>query len=131
MLYNDHAPYTVGLIVPNKDAILAFLKHQNLTCQTDEGQTEALRLLQKEVDRYREGNKSAGMFPERWLPSAVVVLGEGFTEQNRLMNSTMKIVRGRIMEFYKNRIDYALTAEGKDIFNHQNKNIVKRFDEGK
>jgi len=71
------------------------------------------------------------MFPERWLPAAIAVLGEGFNEQNRLMNSTMKIVRGRIAEFYKNRIDYALTAEGKDACNHQNKNIVKRFEEGK
>jgi long-chain acyl-CoA synthetase len=131
MLYNDHSAYTVGLVVPNKDAILAYLNHHRLSCQGDEGQTAALKLLQTEVDRYREGNKSAGMFPERWLPSAVVVLGEGFTEQNRLMNSTMKIVRGRITEFYKSRIDYALTAEGKDIFNHQNKNIVKRFEEGK
>lgn len=131
MLYNDHSAYTVGLIVPNKDAILAYLKHHHWSCQTDEGQTAALRILQTEIDRYREGNKSAGMFPERWLPAAVVVLGEGFTEQNRLMNSTMKIVRRRIAEFYKSRIDFALTAEGKDILNHQNKNIVKRIEEGK
>jgi long-chain acyl-CoA synthetase len=131
MLYNDHSAYTVGLIVPNKDAVLAYLKHHNFSCHTDEGQTAALRLLQSEIDRYREGNKSAGMFPERWLPAAIAVLGEGFNEQNRLMNSTMKIVRGRIAEFYKNRIDYALTAEGKDACNHQNKNIVKRFEEGK
>ena len=131
MLHNDHSAYTVGLIVPNKDAILAYLKHHHLSCQTDEGQTAALQLLKTEIDRYREGNKSAGMFPERWLPAAAVVLGEGFTEQNRLMNSTMKIVRRRITEFYKSRIDFALTAEGKDILNHQNKNIVKRFEEGK
>lgn len=131
MLYNNQSSYTVGLIVPNKEAILGYLKYRHLSCHTDEGQTAALRLLQSEIDRYREGNKSAGMFPERWLPAAIAVLGEGFNEQNRLMNSTMKIVRGRIAEFYKNRIDYALTAEGKDICNHQNKNIVKRFEEGK
>jgi long-chain acyl-CoA synthetase len=43
----------------------------------------------------------------------------------------MKIVRGRIAEFYQNRIEYTFTSEGKDICNHQNKNIVKRFEEGK
>jgi long-chain acyl-CoA synthetase len=130
MLFNNQSPYTIGLVVPNKDAILAYLKHNHLSCHTDEGQTAALRLLEIEINRYREGNKSAGMFPERWLPAAIAVLGEGFTEQNRLMNSTMKIVRGRIAEFYKNRIDYACTPEGKDFYNHQNKNIVKRFEEG-
>lgn len=131
MLYNNQSAYTVGFIVPNKDAIVAYLEHRHLSCQTDEGQVAALRLLQSEIDRYREGNKSAGLFPERWLPAAIAVLGEGFTEQNRMMNSTMKIVRGRIAEFYKNRIDYALTPEGKDVCNYQNKNIVKRFEEGK
>ncbi|MGA3246080.1 MAG: AMP-binding protein [Bacteroidota bacterium] len=130
MLYNNQSVYTIGLIVPNKEAILSYLKHQHLSCHTDEGQTAALKLLESEINRYREGNKSAGMFPERWLPAAIAVLGEGFTEQNRLMNSTMKIVRGRIAEFYQTRIDYALTPEGKDFCNHQNKNIVKRFEEG-
>jgi len=131
MLYNNQSAYTVGLIVPNKEAILGYLHHLHLSCHSDEGQTAALRLLESEINRYREGNKSAGMFPERWLPAAIAVLGEGFTEQNRLMNSTMKIVRGRISEFYQNRIDYALTPEGKDFCNYQNKNIVKRFEEGK
>ena len=131
MLYNNQSPYTVGLLVPNKEAILAWLKHHHLSCHTDEGQTAALKLLQSEIDSYREGNKNAGIFPERWLPAGIAVLGEGFNEQNRLMNSTMKIVRGRIAEFYQNRIEYTLTAEGKDICNHQNKNIVKRFEEGK
>jgi long-chain acyl-CoA synthetase len=131
MLYNNQSPYTVGLLVPNKEAILAWLKHHHLSCHTDEGQTAALKLLQSEIDNYREGNKNAGIFPERWLPAGIAVLGEGFNEQNRLMNSTMKIVRGRIAEFYQNRIEYTFTAEGKDICNHQNKNIVKRFEEGK
>jgi long-chain acyl-CoA synthetase len=129
MLYNNQSPYTVGLLVPNKEALLAWLKHHRLTCHTDEGQEAALKLLQSEIDRYREGNKNAGMFPDRWLPAAVAVLGEGFNEQNRLMNSTMKIVRGRIAEFYQNRIEYTFTPEGKDICNYQNKNIVKRFEE--
>jgi long-chain acyl-CoA synthetase len=128
MLYNNQSPYTIGLVVPNKQSLLAWLKRHRLSCHSDEGQTAALKLIKSEIDSYRAGNKSAGVFPERWLPSALAVLGEGFSEQNGLMNSTMKIVRGRIAEFYRNRIDYAFTPEGKDICNHQNKNIVKRFE---
>ena len=40
------------------------------------------------------------MFPERWLPSRIGVLDEPFTEQNGLVNSTMKIVRGKIEARY-------------------------------
>jgi long-chain acyl-CoA synthetase len=130
MLYNDHSPYTVALIVPSREALLAWLKSKKITCHTDEGQEAALRLLQSEIDGYRAGNKNAGLFPDRWLPSAVCVLGEGFTEQNRMLNSTLKMVRSRIAEFYRNRIDFAFTAQGKNICNHQNKTIIKRLEEG-
>jgi len=130
MLYNDHCPYTLGLIVPNKESLLGWMKRKKLTCGTPEGQEAALSLLQSEIDRYRESNKASGTFPERWLPASLVVLGEGFTEQNRLLNSTLKMVRGRITEFYKARIDFALTSEGKNILNYQNRMIIKRLEEG-
>ena len=130
MLFNDHSAYTIGLIVPNKDALLSWLKHKKLSCRTPEGQEAALKLLQEEIDSYREENKREGAFPERWLPSALIVLGEGFTEQNRMLNSTLKMVRTKIAQFYQTRIDYALIAEGKNILNHQNRMIVKRFEEG-
>ncbi|MGZ5479868.1 MAG: long-chain fatty acid--CoA ligase, partial [Candidatus Aminicenantales bacterium] len=71
----------------------------------------------------------AGEFPARWLPAAVAVLGEGFTEQNHLLNSTMKMVRGRITEFYRNRLDHLFTAEAKDIAHAQNRTIISRLEE--
>ncbi len=71
------------------------------------------------------------MFPERWLPSAIAVLGEGFTEQNGFLNSTLKKVRGKIVDFYRNRIDFMYTSEGKDVRNHQNRTIIKRGMDGK
>ena len=55
------------------------------------------------------------------------MLGEAFTEENKFMNSTLKMVRGKITEFYKNRIDYLYTAEGKNICNHQNMTIISRI----
>jgi long-chain acyl-CoA synthetase len=60
------------------------------------------------------------MFPERWLPAAIAVLPEPFTEQNGLVNSTMKIVRGKVEKHYASRIEYAYTPEGKDLFNSRN-----------
>jgi long-chain acyl-CoA synthetase len=128
MLYNNQSPATVGLLVPNKEAILAVLKKMNLSVRTPEGQAAALRLVDGEIAKYRDGGPWAGRFPTRWLPSSSAVLGEGFTEQNHLMNSTMKMVRGRIADFYRNRIDYLFTAEGKEIDNPQNRTIIARFE---
>ena len=129
MLYNDHSQYTVALVVPSKETVCGWARAKQLDFNSVEGQDAVLHLLESQVKAYRTGGKFAGQFPERWLPSAMAVLGEGFTEQNRMLNSTLKMVRGRITEFYKNRIDYLFTPDGKDVCNHQNRTIVRRLSE--
>lgn len=79
-----------------------------------------LKKIQEEIDSYKKGGSHEGMFPERWLPAAVAVLPEPFTEQNGLVNSTMKIVRGKVEKHYADRIEYAYTAEGKNLLNEKN-----------
>ncbi len=129
MLYNNQSPYTTALVVPNKETILNWLKEKGLSVHNAEGQDTVLKLIDSEINKFNENGEFAGMFPSRWLPSAVAVLGEGFTEQNHLLNSTLKIVRGKIVEFYKTRIDYLYTSEAKNICNHQNRTIISRFEE--
>ena len=130
MLYNSQSQYTVALVVPNKEQLFAYLKQHNLSLHTEQGQDAALRLFEAEIGEYKSGGKYAGTFPERWLPAAVAVLGEGFTEQNHFLNSTLKMVRRKITVFYQDRLDFLFTAEGKDICNHQNRNIIKRMESG-
>jgi long-chain acyl-CoA synthetase len=128
MLYNSQSPYTTALLVPAKDAVRNWLKEAGLSAKTPEGQDAVLRLLESELARHREGGELGGAFPGRWLPSAVAVLGEAFTEQNHMLNSTMKMVRGKIVEFYRTRIDYLYTPAGKSILNDQNRAIVARLE---
>jgi long-chain acyl-CoA synthetase len=127
MLYNDQSPFTVALLVPNKEALLRWLKDKGLRAGTREGQEAALRLLEGEINAFREGGKHAGMFPARWLPSAVAVLGEAFTEQNHFLNSTLKMVRAKIVEYYRTRLEHLFTPEAKDIAHPQNRTIVGRL----
>ena len=127
MLYNNQSTYTVALIVPNKERLNNYLKEIGLDVSTVEGQDAALKKLDSEISAFKEGGRFGGMFPNRWLPAAIAVLGEGFTEQNHFLNSTLKMVRGKITSFYQNRIDFLYTAGGKDICNHQNRNIVGRL----
>jgi long-chain acyl-CoA synthetase len=127
MLYNNQSTYTVALVVPNKDNLLNYLKSLNMTMHSENGQDAALKLIESEIGQYKKGGALEGEFPERWLPATVAVLGEGFTEQNHFLNSTLKMVRGKITEFYRDRIDYVLTTPGKDICNPQNRMIIKRL----
>ena len=120
VLYNNQKPYTIVLIVPEKDALKEFVKGKGLDPETHEGKIAMLEKIQAEIDAYRKGGAREGMFPERWLPTAVVVCDEAFTIQNKMVNSTAKIVRGKVEEHYASRIEYAYTAEGKQLLNEKN-----------
>ena len=119
ILHNNQDPYTMVLIVPNKDTLKEHAKALGLDPATEDGKKAMLQKIQDEVNEYRNG-KFAGMFPEQWLPKAIAVLPEAFTEQNHMVNSTMKIVRGKVEEFYADRIEYAYTPEGKELMNEKN-----------
>ena len=125
MLYNNQSPYTIALIVPNKDNLKRKMAFKNLTLENEEGRKYAIKKLEKELNKYKKGGDFEGMFPERWLPSTFAVLPEPFTEQNQMINSTMKMVRGKIEKAYAGLIDYLYTPEGKQIYNQNNLDNLK------
>ena len=122
VLHNNQDPYTTVIVVPNKEALKEYVKSSNPGIDIDSREAKELMLkkIQDEVNSYRKGGSRAGMFPERWLPAAIIVADEPFTEQNHMVNSTMKIVRGKVEKHYADRIAYALTPEGKNLLNDKN-----------
>lgn len=125
MLHNNQNPYTSGMIVPNMAAINREVEKRGIKSGTDEAAVEALKIIQQEIDEYKAGGKFAGTFPERWLPATIVVLPEAFTEQNQLLNSTMKMVRGKIIKYFAKELDFLYTPEAKNIVNDTNKNTIR------
>ena len=125
VLHNNQNPYCVALIVPDKAALKEAVEAKGLDAASVEGRKAMLDILQAEVDTYKKGGKHEGMFPERWLPTAIGICDEEFTIANKMMNSTMKIVRGKVEEHYASLLDYLYTAEGKDIRNSRNIEALK------
>jgi long-chain acyl-CoA synthetase len=127
MLYNNQKPYTVALIVPNQTALKLYLEEKNLIAASEEGKRTVLILLENEINEYRTNGKYGNIFPERWLPVAIGIIEEGFTEENGLMNSTMKIVRGKIMDKYQDLIDFLYTPIAKVVTNERNIEEVEKM----
>lgn len=121
VLYNNQSPYTSALIVPNAANIRRALAENGVDVNTTEGQDAALMLIQAALNEYRKGGKYDGLFPERWLPAAVAILPEGFTEDNHLLNSTMKVVRGKVVEYFAQEMKFVYSAEAKNICNNKNR----------
>lgn len=105
MLYNNQSPYTIAIVVADKAKLQS---------------KELVDAIAADLARYKSGGEYAGMFPERWLPSTFIIANEPFSEQNRMINSTMKMVRSKVEETYHSRIEHAYTPEGKNIYNKFN-----------
>ena len=120
MLYNNQKPYTVALIYPNKESIKRWASENNIETSTQVGKELILKHIESEINQFRSGGKLQDMFPQRWLPAAIGILKEGFTEENQMINSTLKMVRGKITETYSELIDYLYTPEAKTICNKRN-----------
>lgn len=127
MLYNNQNQYTVALVVINKPKLKDFLQRHKLMIDTESGQTAALMKMRAEIDRFMPGGDFGGVFPARWLPAAVAFLDEPFSEQNKLMNSTMKIVRPAIVQYHKETLDYLYLPEGKELLNPKNMEVIARL----
>ncbi|MFZ0283295.1 MAG: AMP-binding protein, partial [Bacteroidales bacterium] len=127
MLYNNQKPYTVALVVPNQHTLKIYLEEKNLSADSDEGKRSVLILIENELNEYRTNGKYGNMFPQRWLPVSFGILEEGFSEDNGLMNSTMKIVRAKVMDKYEDLIDYLYTPDAKDVANERNIEEVEKM----
>ena len=124
ILYNSQNAYTIALIVPNKEAMKRHVNnHQHRHHQgwdSVEGKKHAIEELNKEIAQFRKGGHLAGMFPERWLPASFAILPEAFTEKNGMMNSTMKIVRGKVEAACKDVVENMYKTNGRYIFSDYN-----------
>ena len=125
MIYNNQNPYTIALVVASKEGLNRKLNELGLT--GDARYTEAAKLLAGEIAKYRNGGVYGDEFPDRWVPAVVTFADEAFTEQNGLVNSTMKVVRNKVEKHFAANIEHAYTAEGKVVDNAMNLASLKKI----
>lgn len=127
MLYNNQNPYTAALIVPNISAITRELAKQKIEPHHDGYVDGALKIIESEVAAYRPGGKYEKMFPSRWIPTSVAVLAENFNEENQLLNTSLKMVRGKIETHFADEMVFIFTPEAKNIINDKNRAAVRQL----
>ena len=125
IVYNNQCPYTIALVVGSKDALNRRLDEEQLS--GDARYVRAAEILGGEVAKYRTGGIYGDEFPDRWVPAVVALADEAFTEQNGLVNSTMKVVRNKVEKHFGEAIAYAYTPEGKSISNERNLAALKKL----
>jgi long-chain acyl-CoA synthetase len=126
MLCNNQNRYTAALLVPNREALARWAGSNHIDLNQSRGIEAVLKEIESVINQYKPGGKYDDLFPSRWLPSAVAILEEPFSADNKLMNSLGKMVRAKIVEQHKEKIEFLFTPEAKNILNHRNLESIKK-----
>lgn len=127
MLYNNQEKYTSALLVPNREALARWAKAKNMDVADIRSQEAILREIEAVINQYKPGGEFDDLFPSRWLPAAIAIVDEPFTMDNEMLNSTSKMVRGKVVEYHKDKLEFLYTPEAKNIVNPMNIEAIKRF----
>ena len=125
IVYNNQNPYTIALVVPSKENLSRAIEERGI--EGDARYQEAAKIIAQEVAKYRSGGAFADEFPDRWVPAVIAIADEPFTEQNGLVNSTMKVVRNKVEKHFADAIAHAYTPEGKAVDNERNISALKNY----
>jgi long-chain acyl-CoA synthetase len=126
LLYNNQNKYTSALLVPNTEALAIWAKNKHIDLTESKGLDAVLKQLDSVINPFKQGGEYEDLFPSRWLPAAIAILYEPFDMDNHLLNTTGKMVRTKIIEYHKEKIDYLYTPEAKNIINPVNIEALKK-----
>ncbi len=122
MVYNDMRKYTTALVTLNAAKIAKYVeKHRIADSEV------LLKAIKHDFYKFKDTVEYRNQFPEKWIPTTFQIIGEPFTEQNLMVNSSMKMVRHKIQEVYHDKIEVMYTPEGSNAVNDLNRQTIKKY----
>jgi long-chain acyl-CoA synthetase len=117
MVYNDHEVITTALVTLQDDVVKRIIEEKG--CKTAEAALSAIEEALRSYEQF------ATSIPNIWIPARFALIEKPFSEADGLVNSTMKLVRYKTVEFYKDRIGalYAGETENRE----ENLKVVKEL----
>lgn len=85
-----------------------------------------LDLLAEESHRYKAygiETKAPNRFPVGWTPRTFQVVPEPFSEEDEMINSTVKMVRHRIAAAFGELLEFMYTDDGSTVHDDRNRKV--------
>jgi len=89
--------------------------------------TEVYRKIRQEVNAFKKDPAYKNQFPLKWTPSQFYIAPEPFTEENKMVNSTLKMVRYKITESYQQEIDAMYQPGGSEKIDGLNEDSLNKI----
>lgn len=120
MVYNDMQKYTTAIITLNISKVQSYIKKHEIA-----DPEVLLKAIKQDINRFKNTSEYKNQFPEKWIPITFQIAAEVFSEQNLLINSSMKMVRHKIQETYASQIEFMYSTSGSNIVNPLNVDAIK------
>jgi long-chain acyl-CoA synthetase len=114
----DKNKTTSALVTLNESEIKKAIKEKNLK--------SAKELLTELNDSFYSFRNRTSI-PSQWIPGSFAIIQEAFSENDQLINSTMKLVRYKVRDFHWNRIEAMYKEGGSDINKEENLKVLQSF----
>jgi long-chain acyl-CoA synthetase len=112
MLFNEQCKFTTALITLNEEELKSAAAAAGITGAADEDLDRIIDLVREDLAAFQRDPAYAAI-PAQWRPASFAIIPGAFDENKGLINSTLKLVRHKVRDFYRPRIDelYANAAD--------------------
>jgi len=114
--------FTSSIITLREDRVRALIKKEAYTKPE-----QVIAAIHEDLYSFKNTSEFKNLFPEKWIPTTFQIVREAFSDENQMINSALKMVRHKICEVYKDRIDFMYNPGGNDIFNEQNIKAIEPY----
>lgn len=128
MAYNEQCKFTSVLVTLNADALKNAMKEKGLSVSDDPDDAACdavLDLIREDLLKFKD-HPDYSSIPVQWRPASFALIADAFDESNGLVNSTMKLVRHKVRDFYKDRIDELYASGSADPHLAGNRAALKK-----
>jgi long-chain acyl-CoA synthetase len=122
MIYNDHQKYTTALLTLDKKILESWVK-----IGTVNSLEEIHQKIKQEMLLFSRQPEFKDKFPGKWIPANFQIIADEFSEDNKMINSTLKMVRHKITETYHERLDLMYAKKGQKLALEENLKVLSNF----
>ncbi len=118
MAYNEQRKFTSLVATVNAEAVKAALGGRQASAD------EVIALIRDDLSAF-VSHPDYSFIPAQWRPASFALIAEPFDEKDGLINSTMKLVRHKVRDRYKDRIEEIYASGSADPLTDGNRAAVK------
>ncbi|MDR1507089.1 MAG: AMP-binding protein [Treponema sp.] len=124
MAYNEQCRFTSAVITLNAEEFKAAVCAAGLDAV--DGTDKIIDLVRDDLGAFAAHQEYSGI-PAQWRPASFAIIPGMFGEDNGLINSTMKLVRHKVRNFYRSRIDEIYAESSANPHTRGNRDAVRKI----